>query len=195
MQYPIFLTFKLIAIANQIYVRDANGQSIAYVKQKLLKLKEQVLVFRDESQNDLLYRIDADRMIDFSARYNFQDAGGTYLGSIGRRGMKSIWRAYYEIFDQAGNLSYVIQEEKVFVKVMDGLISSIPIIGILVGLFLNPTYLISNAAGDPIARLIKEPAFFEGKFRLERISPVSPSDEANILLSLMMMTLLERQRG
>ena len=99
MNYPLELSFKLIALASQIYVRDANGNLIGYVKQKLFKLKEDINVFADEGQTQLLYNIKADRVIDFSARYNFTDASGTPLGSIKRKGMRSIFRANYEIYD------------------------------------------------------------------------------------------------
>lgn len=195
MKYPIYLSFKILAIANQVYVRDVDGQTLGYVKQKLLKLKEQVDVFRDESQTELLYSINADRMLDFSARYNFSDASGNHLGSVGRRGMRSIWKAYYEIFDVGGGHVFVIREEKGWIKVIDGIIGELPLVGMLTGFFLNPSYLISTPDGQPVARLQKEPAFFEGKFRLDSLHDTSPRDETLILLSLMMMTLLERNRG
>ncbi len=195
MDYPIYLTFKLIAIANQIYVKDANGQSLGYVKQKLLKLKEQVSVFRDDTQAELLYEIKADRILDFSARYNFTDASGARIGSIGRRGMRSIWKAFYEIFDENGNNIFVIREEKGWIKVLDGIIGELPLVGFLTGMFLNPSYIVSTPDGRPVARLQKEPAFFEGKFRLDDLEQLGTAEEKRILLSVLMMTLLERHRG
>ena len=66
MNYPLKLSFKLLAIASQIYIRDANGQLLGYVKQKLLKLKEDINVFADEQQTQHLYNIKADRVLDFS---------------------------------------------------------------------------------------------------------------------------------
>ena len=41
MQYPIKLNFKKIALARQAHLSDASGESIAYARQKLLKLKEE----------------------------------------------------------------------------------------------------------------------------------------------------------
>ena len=64
MNYPLKLSFKLLAIASQIYVRDANGNLLGYVKQKLFKLKENIDVFADEGQTQLLFNIKADRMLD-----------------------------------------------------------------------------------------------------------------------------------
>src|SRR5215203_599441 len=79
MNYPLKLSFKLLALASQIYIRDANGELLGYVRQKLLKLKEDINVFADEQQTTHLYNIKADRMIDFSARYNFTDSQGRIL--------------------------------------------------------------------------------------------------------------------
>jgi hypothetical protein len=63
---------KLIALAPQFFVVDANQKPVAYIRQKLFKLKEAINVFTDETQKDVLYTIAADRIIDFSARYNFK---------------------------------------------------------------------------------------------------------------------------
>src|SRR5687768_437761 len=97
MDYPLSLSFKLLALAPQIYVRDAAGQLRMYVKQKLLKLKEQVTIFADEGQSIPLYHIKADRVIDFNARYNITAPDGRELGSVRRRGRRSLWRANYEV--------------------------------------------------------------------------------------------------
>ena len=42
-RFPLELTFKILAIAPQIRVKDAEGNPVLYVKQKLLKLKEHVV--------------------------------------------------------------------------------------------------------------------------------------------------------
>ncbi len=195
MNYPLELSFKLLAIASQIYIRDANGQLLGYVKQKLFKLKEDINIFADESQTNHLYNIKADRMLDFSAKYNFTDAAGNHLGSIKRQGMRSLWRANYEIFDSAANQVMKINEENGWVKVIDSLVGEVPVIGMFTGYFFNPAYLISRTDGTPIARLQKQPAFFEGKFQLSALTQLSDADEAQVLLSALSMTLLERSRG
>lgn len=195
LNYPIDLTFKLIAIASQIYIHDADGQMLGYVKQKLFKLKEDINIFADESQTRLLYNIKADRVLDFSANYNFTDAAGNHLGSIKRKGMRSIWRANYEIFDQASNLVMNIKEESGWVKVVDSLIGEVPIVGMFTGYLFNPSYIFSKTDGTAAARLQKQPAFFEGKFRLSALAPMSEIGEVQVLLAALTMTLLERSRG
>ena len=195
MNYPIELSFKLLAIASRIYIRDANGGLIGYVKQKLFKLKEDINIFADENQTQHLYNIKADRVLDFSARYNFTDAQGNRIGSIKRKGMRSLWRANYEIHDASELQTLKINEENGWVKVIDSLVGEIPVVGMFTGYFFNPSYLVSRVDETPVARLQKQPAFFEGKFQISLLSQLSPADETLVLLSVLSMTLLERSRG
>lgn len=195
MNFPLSLSFKLLALANQIYVRDANGNLLGYVKQKMFKLKEDINIFADEQQTQLLFNIKADRMIDWSANYSFTDSRGSFLGSIKRQGMRSIWKASYDIFDSNGTQVYKINEESGWVKVGDALFGELPLIGILSGYVFHPAYIVSRMDGTPIARLKKEPAFFEGKFILTNLTPLSTEEETRIVLGVLMMTLLERRRG
>ena len=195
MNYPVDLSFKILALANQIYIRDANGRLIGYVKQKLLKLKEDIGVFADENKTSLLFNIKADRISDFSASYTFSDASGKVLGSIKRKGMRSIFKAHYMIFDPGGRQIMEIHENSAWVKVIDSLIGQLPVIGMFTGYFLHPAYLLSRTNGKPVMLLKKQPAFFEGKFRLSPLRQINPEEESVILLSFLTMTLLERRRG
>lgn len=193
MQFPLELSFKILALANQIYIRDAGGNLSGYVKQKMFKLKEDINIFADEQQTTLLYNIKADRVIDFSANYRFTNAAGQPLGSIKRQGMRSIFKAHYDVSDSSGAVVFSIKEENGWIKVLDALVGELPIIGMSTGYLLHPAYRASDGSHD-LARMEKQPAFFEGKFRLEKLQ-ASPEQEQLILLSFLMLTLLERARG
>ncbi|MGJ5632324.1 hypothetical protein [Nostoc sp. CALU 1950] len=194
MQYPLELTFKFWALAPQMSVVDAQGNLAFYVKQKLFKLKEAITIFADAEQSRPIYYIKADRIIDFSARYNFTDSNGTYIGSVKRRGLKSLWRARYDIFD--GDTTVLnIQEKNPWVKIADALFAEIPIVGMFTGYVFNPVYLVSRADGTIVMRLEKIPTFLSRKFIIKAVDQLSDRQEQQILISLMMMLLLERNRG
>lgn len=195
MNYPLEFSFKIIALASQIYIRDANGSLLGYVKQKLFKLKEDINIYTDEKQNQIRFNIKADRIIDFSAKYNFTDYSGRNVGAIKRQGMRSLWRANYDIFNAGGQQVLKIHEENGWIKVADSLVGEIPILGMFTGYLLNPAYLIERMDGTPIMRLAKQPAFFEGKFRLSPQTQVTEEEEVLALLGSLTMTLLERARG
>lgn len=194
MQYPLELNFKIMALAPQISVTDANGSQVFYVKQKLFKLKEAVTVFADQQQTQPLYSINADRIIDFSAQYHFTDQAGMPLGSVKRDGMKSLWRARYNVLNGASP-GVTIQEENAWVRVIDGVVGEIPLIGLVSGYLFHPAYLVNREDGTTLMRLEKQPAFFESKFSIVKLADMQPSEETRVLLSLLMMVLLERSRG
>jgi hypothetical protein len=194
MDYPLSLSFKLLALAPQIYVRDAAGQLRMYVKQKLLKLKEQVTIFADEGQSIPLYHIKADRVIDFNARYNITAPDGRELGSVRRRGRRSLWRANYEVA-RGEEVLLVIKEANPWAKVGDALFGEIPFVGIFAGYVFHPRYLVQRADGTEVLHVAKQNALFEGKYSIEKRTELSPEDEGMAVLAILMMLLLERRRG
>ena len=196
LQYPLTLSFKILALASQATVTDASGRTVLYTKQRLLKFKEHVEIWTDKSQASRLADIKANKVIDWSARYFFTDAQGAQIGSVGRRGWRSLWKAHYEAFNP-GDTSpdFSIQEENAWVKVLDGLLGEIPIIGMFSGYFFHPSYMASRADGTPAMRLTKQPAFWEGRFQIEKLTDLTPREELNLFLSFLMLILLERSRG
>ncbi len=194
MQYPLELTFKLWAFAPQISVMDTQGSLQFYVKQKLFKLKELITVFADAERNTPLYYIKADRIIDFSARYDFTDANNNAIGAVKRRGLRSLWRARYDIFD-GDDVIMTIHEKNPWIKIADALFAEIPIVGLLTGYVFNPVYLVSRPDETVVMRLEKIPSFLSRKFTIKAMNQISEQEEKRVLLSLMMMLLLERTRG
>lgn len=193
-QYPLQLSFKILAIARQLSVTDATGNLAFYVKQKAFKLKEAVTIFADVAQTIPLYTINADRVLDFSASYHFTDRNQAPIGMVRRQGMKSLWKAHYEIVD--GDFpALTIQEANPWIKVIDGLLGEIPIIGMLTGYFFHPAYMVVRQDGTAVMRLEKQPAFLEGKYSIEKLAPLGEHEEIRVLLSLLMVVLLERNRG
>ncbi len=194
MDYPLDLRFRLISFGPQINVLDAAGRSVAYVKQKAFRLKEDVEVHTDDSRRTPLWRIRADRIIDWSAAYRITDASGALVGTLRRKGGRSLWRATYVITDPSEQAVGGIREKDPWTKVLDGLLSIVPILGDLSGYFINPTYVVSRGE-EPMLEVRKRPAFFEGRFAIEQVGTLDPRSEALFLASVMMMVLLERGRG
>jgi hypothetical protein len=194
MNYPLQLSFEILSIGKKLSVTDSTGNLIFYVKQKMFKLKESVTIFADVNQTIPLYTLNADRVIDFSASYHFADARGVPIGTVRRKGMRSLWKARYDILN-GGSPAMTIQEANPWSKVLDALFCEIPVVGMLSGYVFHPEYVVARADGTPLMRLKKEPAFFQGKFSIERLAALNEQEETRILLSLIMMVLLERQRG
>ena len=121
MSYPLTLRFKVIAIARQFSVEDNTGRLLMYVKQKAFKLREAITVYADATQTRELYYIKADRIIDFSARYNITDGEGREIGAVRQQGMRSLWRARYDIL-RGDDVVFEMKEENPWAKVGDQLV-------------------------------------------------------------------------
>ena len=194
MNYPLELSFKIATIGTRVRVVDAADRQVAYLRKKKFRLKEDVRVYEDEGQSRPLFRIQADRVVDFGASYAVSGPDGRPLGAVRQQGVRSIWKSSYEVSDPAGKKIGVIHEENPFVKVLDGLAEAIPFADSLGGLFFNPTYLV-DLGGETVLRMQKERSVFESRFRLEKLGDFSEDEEELLLASLMMVLLLERDRG
>lgn len=195
MAYPLAINFKLISWTQDIRMTDVTGQSVGFVHQKALKLREQIEVFSDESRGRLMYTIQADNILDFSGRYRFKGAMGTDFGCIRRHGLVSLWKAHYTIEDPSGRELFTIREANPWVKVFDSLLSEVPILGMFTGYLFHPAYDVVDAMGNHVMQLAKQPSFFERSYSVSSLGKVAPDDEVRVLLGLMMMILLERSRG
>lgn len=195
--FPLKLSFKIAALAPQIYVRDASGNEILYVRQKILKLKDKIRVFADSSQTNQLYEIDADRVLDWSARFTFTDTQGRVLGAVGRLGAKSLWRATYEVADAAGRQIFLIEEGNPWVKVLDRLLEEVPILGMFTGFFFNPRYDVKRTDTGQIAlRLSKRRSLLGSEFEItNEAGQLADDEEVAVVLAVLIMTLHERHRG
>ena len=197
MEFPLQLQFKILALAPQIIITDAQGKSLMYVKQKLFKFKEAIKIFTDSTQTTPLFNINADRVIDWSAKYTFTFPNGTVLGATKRSGMKSLWRVHYSILNADLQPVFDITQDNPWIVVLDALLQNVPVLGMFSGYFLNPTYLVTpTGSKDVILKLVKKKSFLESGFKITKESAsINENDEFLILLSTIMVTLLERTRG
>lgn len=193
--YPVNFQFNITTFSNDFVAKDANGNTIAYVKQKMFKLKEDINIYNDETKSKVNYKIKADRWLDFSAAYTFFDENGIEFGKIARKGWRSIWKATYEIIDKNQKKQYTINEENAWTKVFDSLLGEVPVLGLFTGYLFNPSYIVANMDNLPIVRIKKMPSFFGRQFEITKLGDLGEGSNERIMLGLMMMILLERRRG
>ncbi len=194
-QFPVKFSFKVTTLANDFVARDAQGNTIAYVRQKMFKLKEAITIYSDESKNQVLYTIAANKWIDWSAAYNITDFQGNELGKVARKGWRSMWKAEYDIIDQHQQPQYKVKEESAMTRFLDNLLDGIPVLGLFTGYLFNPTYNVTDKVGQTVIKLKKQPSFLGKEFELFQTAEMEEDDKARVMLSLMMMILLERRRG
>ena len=195
MNYPVQLNFKKIALAKQATLTEANGNAIAYARQKILKLKEELEVFEDKTKSKLVCTIKANKVIDFSAAYTFYKENEQCFGSVQRKGLRSLWTATYLVNDAEGNQYGSIKEENPFAKVIDTFLGGLPLVGFVCNYIFNPSYIATNEAGNELFRLKKIPSFWGNLFTIDKLAEVNPDEEMRCMMGILMMIFLEQSRG
>jgi hypothetical protein len=106
-----------------------------------------------------------------------------------------MWKAEYDFVDQKDQPQYKVQEANAWVRIADSILGGIPVIGVFTGYLFNPTYNVTNKAGQIVVKLKKMPSFFGKEFELTKFADIDEDDKERVMLGLMMMILLERRRG
>jgi uncharacterized protein YxjI len=195
LEYPIKFSFKITTLSNDFIAKDANGKVVAYARQKMFKLKEAITIYESDSKRHVLYTIKANKWLDWSAAYSIFNAEGNEIGKVARKGWKSMWKAEYNIIDQNEKQQYNVKEASAFTRFADSLVGEIPVVGFFTGYIFNPTYNVTNNAGEIVVQLKKQPSFFGKEFEVLKLKDIDGDDKERVMLSLMMMILLERRRG
>ena len=103
---------KLFGESFHIYSDDSQTELLGFCQLKAFKLKEDIRIYSDEEMTTELLTIKAKSILDFSAGYDVVDAQtGASLGGYKRKGLKSIIKDTYELYDQAGNTYAELSED------------------------------------------------------------------------------------
>jgi len=197
MEYPIKFRFTYLTLGSKITVTDATERVIFFVERKAFKFKEDIRIYNDINKTEEIFAIKAQSWIDWSSIYDFKTPDGINIGSVKRRGMKSFWKATYEIMQADKQIDYILKEENPFAKIMDNIMGEIPIVNIFTGLMFNPKYVVLNSDQQIVMRLTKKRSITEGIFLLDEIQKFArtPEEEMRVLLGVFTAMILEKNRG
>lgn len=113
--------------APKFYFYDQQGGLIAFVKQKAFKLREDIRVYRDESMTNELLHIRARTILDWSTAYDIVDSFSRQkIGTLKRKGWKSIVRDEWVIMDANEVEIGRIREDSTLLAVLRRFINIIP---------------------------------------------------------------------
>ena len=102
--------FKLFGETFRIYT--PTGALAFYANLKAFKLKEDIRVYSDESRTREILAIKARNIIDIAATYDVIDSmSGQKIGAFKRKGLKSIIKDEWLIFDAQDQQIGMIQED------------------------------------------------------------------------------------
>lgn len=101
---------RLTPVINRYEVVDLGpdgkeGGLLGLVEQKRFSFKEKVTLFADETRDEVLATMQADRVLDAAASYRIADADGTALAVLRKMFKKSLLRSTFELEFQGRKLA------------------------------------------------------------------------------------------
>lgn len=200
-QFPLSLEFKL-SIRTEIRVTDAGGRLLAVVKEKMFSLRDEVRIYSDEAKTQQAYSIKAKGVLagltDWKASRTIVRMNGEPVGALGAQGLKTMWAASYQLLDGSSNLWATIQDDKPWMGAIEGVVDAVPFVGELAGVafdyLVNPTYTVRDSAGE-VARIHKKRSWMSRRFEVEALRSLPDREAELLVLGLIQLVLLERDRG
>jgi hypothetical protein len=95
-----------------VFVETAEGQPVMNAKLKAFKLREDIRLYSDEARTDEILRIGARTIIDLGITYDvFDSKTNEKIGSVKRKGWKSILQDEWEIWDANEQVIGTVKED------------------------------------------------------------------------------------
>lgn len=163
----------------EISVLDGtNANMVGFIKMKAWKLREQIHVYTDSTQQQEVITIRARNIIDFGATYDVTDPSGQALFSLRRQGIKSSFiRDHWDIMDAAGAIIGRIEERNAILALLRRWLGGI---ADLVFMIVPQHYDISsvgqNGAQQPIASITHRKNPFIVKMSLDASNAPAGTD-------------------
>ena len=92
---PIANEYRVFALAPA----GERGEELAFARQKVMAIKEELTFYADESQNEELFRIKARRALDIGGRYDVFAPAGETVGVLQHRFGESMFRSAWALLE------------------------------------------------------------------------------------------------
>ncbi len=121
-----FTIDQLIRPIANLYRISAGPLPVAFVRQKKLKIKEDIRFFADEGQTEELFRIKARAIMEFGGRYDVTTPAGEKIGVLGKVFGKSLLRSTWSIMDADERELAVAKERSVVIAIARRVVDVVP---------------------------------------------------------------------
>lgn len=173
------------ALTGKVRIFDPAGELVLYSEQKMFRLREDIRVYQDEDKQHQVLGIHARQILDFSAAHDVRDTtSGMQVGTLRRRGWRSMLRDTWEILDPSGMQIGVLQEESQGLALLRRF---------LLGSLLPQRYDLFVGAGGVAATYRQR--FHPFRYELEiELAPGSGLDPRLALAAAILLAIIERKQ-
>jgi hypothetical protein len=177
---------KVIAIANQYWIEDANERVLGFARQKIIRIKESIPIFSDDSMKQEVFRIQQDQVVDMWGTFSVVDsATGACVGKIRRDALSSgVYKDQYMLIDHMGN-----QVGRVAERAGRGLARKF-----MPGGNLVPEKVIVEFYGQEVAEIKQQFKIIGDIWEVDCSRVPAQFDRRTLVASMLLMGMIERDR-
>ena len=152
-RFLIQQVFKALANEYQISIPEPGsteeGEQVLYVKQKKMKIKEDIR-FRVPGEEDAhVFMIKAKSVFEFAGKFDVLDANDQKIGDLGKDFKKSLLRSQWVVRDAQENVVLRARESSIFIALLRRFAGLIPYADLLAFIPFNFT-LFREDAGEEL---------------------------------------------
>jgi uncharacterized protein YxjI len=167
------------------HVKDEQGNTVMYSKQKAFKLREDMTVWADENQSRELLKIRTPQIMDFGATYFVTDStSGEEVGGLARQWGKSMIRDTWHLIGPDRQQVGMLQEKS--------------LAGALVSRFINivpQKYVIQTMDGARVVSIKQHFNPFVLKYTMTIDDPMPPIDRRLLIAMGILLCAIEGRQG
>jgi len=126
------------------------GRPLVYVRQKRLKIREQIDFFADAAQTSPVLRLRARKVFEFRGRTDVLLPDGTVIGQLQKVFGRSLVSSTWQVLDAEGTVVATAQESSLFIAVLRRGWGFIPVVGDVP--FLLPFHFDITIGDRPVGR-------------------------------------------
>lgn len=116
----------LVLLGSAIDITTPDGAPVLFCQQKAFRLREDIRIYSDQYKTEELLWIQARQILDFSGAYDVTWAPtGDWLGTVRRRGWRSMLRDLWEVCDPQGNVLATLEEDSLALAMLRRLLSEL----------------------------------------------------------------------
>jgi uncharacterized protein YxjI len=164
--------FRPLANEYRISIPSAGstgeGQPLLFVKQKKMKIKEDIRFRLTPDGEPHLFRIKSKTVFEFAGRHEVLDDADAVIGSLGKAFGKSLLRSHWHVYDAAGTQVLEGHEASWVIALVRRFIELVPVIGDWLGVLRwLPFNFVLRTGGEEVGRYKRVLGQFRDRYVLE----------------------------
>jgi hypothetical protein len=131
-RYRVDQLIRAIANLYRISTADERGdpvEPVAYVRQKRMRIREDIRFYADEAQTQELFAIKSRTVFEFGGVHDVVEPDGTRIGTLRKEFAKSLVRSSWSILDAQEQVIMTGQERSMVMAILRRIWGLIPYLG------------------------------------------------------------------